>query len=241
MKRLLLPFLLFSLFPLCLHAQLSVSPSWLYLDARRPAASLELRSSLAESASYDVTVRDRGQGSGAASCRDWLRIDPKHLHLTPQSVETLYVAADMPAGVGDGEYVAELLFLRDDASGGEEVVVPVHVRVGEVYSDVKLAGAGAERKDGEVVFRFNLTQMGNAAYRGNLVLRLEDGKGREVHAQEGPVDVYGSGVEELVLPSADVPPGRYRVFMHFDSDRKDLGTRAIPVLSKKYTIDISMP
>jgi hypothetical protein len=220
-----------------------VQPAWLYFDASQPSASLQLRSASAEAASVTARVREKSGDVSAASCADWLRFDTGTVGIAPRAATTFAVTVDLPAGVTDGEYAADLVFSGSATTDneGDELIVPVHVRVGEVYSDVKLAGADAERKDGEVIFRFHLTQLGNAAYRGTLVLRLEDGKGREVHAREGPVDVYGKGIAKIVLPSASVPPGRYRVFMNFDSDREDLGTRAIPVLPKKYTIDISMP
>jgi len=234
-------FLFLVLFPFSLHAQLSVQPTWLYLDAQRPSASLQLRSVAAEDVT--VRVRDKSSDASAASCAEWLRFERGTLGLAPKGATAFAVTADMPAGIRDGEYAADLVFTRSTAADdeGDELVVPVHVRVGEVYSDVKLAGAGAERKDGEVIFRFHLTQLGNAAYRGMLDLRLENGSGKEVHARKGPVDVYGKGTVEVVQPSDAVPPGRYRVYMNFDSDREDLGDRAIPVLPKKYTIDISMP
>lgn len=245
MIRRVLPLLLLALSVSSLRAQLSVQPAWLYLDAERPAATLELRNGAPAAASYAVTLRGKNGDGTVASCREWLRTDTKVLRVPPNGSASLSVAAEVPAGVADGEYAADLIFTRDADAGAdaarEETIVPVHVRVGEVYSDVKLAGAGAERRERDVIFRFHLAQLGNAAYHGNLVLRLEDGKGREVHARKGTVDVYGKGTEELVLSSASVPPGRYRVFMHFDSDRTDLGARAIPVLPKKYTIDIRMP
>ncbi len=234
--------MLFLVFPLCLHAQLVLQPTGLFLTAERLEGSITLESRFDRSVTAAISFRTKPDADDGMSCASWLSTPARELALSPGAATQCAVSVRIPKATADGEYHADLVVRTDEKSAdSREAIIPVHVRVGAVYSDVKLANVGAERTEQEVVFRFHLTQLGNAAYRGNLILRLENGSGREVHAENRTVDIYGKGTEELTLPSAKIPKGRYRVFMNFNSDRVDLGTLVLPVLPKKYTIDINMP
>jgi hypothetical protein len=226
-------------------AQLRVQPTGLFLNPDHPHGALQLQSEFSNDISVSLTAREKNPdaASASANCSAWVTIDPGNISLPPHSSTTVPVSVRIPAEAAHGEYVADIIVAARPEGDATpvETVVPLSVRIGAVYSDVKLANVGAERKDDYVIFRFTLSQLGNAPYRGNLKLRLENGKGREVHAETRTVDVYTKGIEELRLLSASIPKGRYRVFMNFDSDRKDLGDKVLLVLPKKYTIDINMP
>jgi len=234
--------MLFLLLPLCLQAQLDTQPTGLFLTATQHEGSIRLQSHYDRPVVAAITFRTKPDADPGRSCVSWLSPGANELTISPGATAQFSVSVRIPNKTADGEYHADAVVLTDgEDAGATGVHIPVHVRVGEVYSDVKLANVGAERMEQEVVFRFHLTQLGNAAYRGNLALRLENGSGREVHAQNRTVDIYGKGTVQLTLPSSQIPKGRYRVFMNFNSDRTDLGTQALPVLPKKYTIDINMP
>lgn len=227
-------------------AQLRVQPTALYLTSDHPQGSLQLQSEFKSTTSLSMTVREKNSdvaSSTSATCAAWVKMDPVAPTLSPGASASVSVSIRVPSSAAQGEYVADIVIssLPEGSDTPVESIVPVYVRIGVVYSDVKLANVGAQRKDDGVFFHFTLSQLGNAPYRGNLKLRLENSSGREVHAETRTVDVYTKGVEELRLPSASIPKGRYRVFLNFDSDRKDLGDKVLLVLPKKYTIDINMP
>ncbi|MCB2203303.1 hypothetical protein KQI65_01035 [bacterium] len=228
---------LFLLLPFVTCAQLQVQPAYgLYLSTDRSSGTLQLRST--QATVYTVSVEDRDSLGRGNSCHDWLKVQEDELTFAAQSAARLHVSATIPGGSSEGEYCSDIVLRPDD--GSEALRIPIHVRVGEVYSDVKLTNAGAQRDEEAVTFMFELSQMGNAAYRGNCVLTIENGSGKEIHRQAGHVDVYGSSQQTVRLPSARVPKGRYTVRMAFDSERKDLGDKAIPVMPKNYKIVLTM-
>ena len=222
-----------------LQAQVQVQPSSVYLSDTRTSATLQLRSTASAAQSLTTRIANKEESDPSAHCADWVAIDPGSCALPSGGTTTLNVTVRIPAGTAQGEYVADLFV--ETGSDEHALRLPVHVRVGDVYSDVKLANVGAVREEDEVRFEFHFQQMGNAAYRGNMDIRIEDGRGKAVYSRKGPLDVYGKSTEKVVLPSVSVPKGRYKVRMRFDTEREDLGDKAIPIMPKNYTVDISMP
>jgi len=222
-------------------AQVSAQPSALYLTPERGEADIALSNTTGTALQLHVAALDRteadGVESGAGSCAAWCTLAPAELPLPSDGAVTLHVRVIPPGGLRDGEYHAVVL-IRDD----EDVLqrIPLHFRVGDVYSDVKLANVGVERSKEDVRFLLYLEQLGNAAYRGNLQMRIENDRRDTIYESADLVDVYGAKTLEYVLPAAKVRKGIYRLYLNFDSDREDLGAHAIPVLPKKFSVEISM-
>ena len=232
--------------------QVQLSPHAIHFNQDHRSAEITLTSKA--DAPVAVTLRLEAQentvsGDPQYSCASWLSVTPSEVELAPGSSAVVRLALDPPGSEKEAEYHARLVCA--DAGGqaraGTAVAstavakpVAVYYRKGEVYSDVKLAGVSVERGEGEVHFLFTLEQLGNAAYRGNLGLRIQQGGGKTILEKTSTVDIYERGVVRESLPAERVPKGSYRIFLNFDSDRLDLGDRAIPVLPKKFTVDIRM-
>jgi hypothetical protein len=180
---------------------------------------------------------EQAAGSAFASCAAWCSVDASELEAEAGLPHDVSLRVQPPADAAVGEYRA---FVTVAGGTGDTVVIPLHFRIGDVYSDVKLANVGVERTTENVHFLLHLQQLGNAAYHGNLHIRIQDGKKRTVYESRDPVDVYGRGTLRYTLPASNVPKGKYTISLHFDSDREDLGEHAIPVLPKKFTVEIGM-
>lgn len=239
--RRLLTVLLFTLLPVAAEAQVSVRPAAMYLTPERLEAEIALSNTAGTALRLRLAIVDRGnssgRNSGAGSCASWCALSLPELQLLPDRSVVQRVLVIPPAGVPDGEYHALLLV---EGEGGVQQRIPIHFRVGEVYSDVKLADVSVQRTKEDVRFLLHLEQLGNAAYRGNLQLRIENDAKKTIFESADRVDVYGAKTQEYVLPAAKARKGRYRLFLHFNSDREDLGELAIPVLPKKFIVEISM-
>lgn len=241
MKRLLLTVLPAILLCVPVNAQVSVRPAALYLTPERSDADIALSSASGTTMELRFAAASQAESaaaeSGAGPCTDWCVLTPQELQLTPDRPATLHVRVTPPRGIPDGEYHTFVLIRENDVVRER---IPVHFRVGEVYSDVKLANVGVERSKEDVRFQFYLRQLGNAAYRGILQLRIENDRKKTIFSSTDRVDVYGAKTLEYVLPAGKVRKGTYRLYLDFNSDREDLGEHAIPVLPKKFSVEISM-
>jgi hypothetical protein len=231
---------------------LAVEPAFLMLPSRGGEAKLLLRSSASTELSLRLRIEapSAAASTGARSLASMLTISESTVTLAPGASRTIVVRATLPPGTQDGEYVARIVIAdaSGDGASGDGAVgalpergVPVRLRKGDVVADIKLGGFGAVRDGDEVRFSIDLTPLGNAGYRGNLHMDITTASGKSVKKLHRLVDVYEP--ERLVIPlkGGDIPPGRYKVRLNFDSDRPDLGAEAIPVLPKKYTVEINMP
>jgi hypothetical protein len=224
--------------------QVDVSPHSLYLSPEHSAAEITITSTSDTPLDLILQARDH-EGSEAAaldlSCSSWVKLEPTSLRLPAKGSAVIHISIRSKGKSPDGEYHSLLaVSVADDTAASILKTIPLLFRIGEVYSDVKLAGVAVERSTEEVQFLFHLQQLGNAPYRGNLHLKIQDSKGRSILDTTRQIDIYGKGTVRQSLPAATATKGKYKVFMNFNSDRLDLGERAIPVLPKKFTVDISM-
>lgn len=221
-------------------ALFAVEPAFVVLPSRGGEATLLLRSRAAEALALTLNVEapSAAASGGARSLAAALTLSESAMTLSPGQSRTVTVRATLPPGAPDGEYVAHVVV---GGANGALRGVPVRLRKGDVVADIKLGGFGAVRDGDEVRFSIDLTPLGNAGYHGNLNMEITGASGRSVRKLHRLVDV--DVPERLVIPmkGGDIPPGRYKVRLNFDSDRPDLGAEAIPVLPKKYTVEINMP
>lgn len=225
----------------------AVEPAFIMLPSRGGEAKLLLRSSASTELSLRLRIEapSAAASTGARSLAAMLTISESAVTLPPGASRTVVVRATLPPGTSDGEYVARIVIADASGDGAADALpergVPVRLRKGDVVADIKLGGFGAVRDGDEVRFSIDLTPLGNAGYRGNLHMDITTASGKSVKKLHRLVDVYEP--ERLVIPlkGGDIPPGRYKVRLNFDSDRPDLGAEAIPVLPKKYTVEINMP
>lgn len=218
---------------------LSIEPAFIVLSPKPGEAKLLLRSRAADELAVALRIEAAGAAAsgGAHSLAPMLTLEATTITLAPGTSRAVVVRASLPPGAADGEYVARIVV----GGVGAERSVPVRLRKGDVVADIKLGGFGAVRDGDEVRFSIDLTPLGNAGYHGNLNMAVTSASGKAVRKLHRLVDVYEP--ERLVIPmeGKDIPPGRYKVRLDFDSDRPDLGAEAIPVLPKKYTVEINMP
>ncbi|MBN1448178.1 MAG: hypothetical protein JXA28_09630 [Bacteroidetes bacterium] len=233
--------LLLCFFPLLLPAQMVVQPFALFLDPLHAEGQIRIMTGPVAGGPLRISIEsgtpEHGSTSTSASCAAWCSVDPEEFKATAGQEHTVSLRVQPPADAADGEYRA---FISVVVEAGDTVVIPLHFRIGDVYSDVKLANVGVERTTEEVHFLLYLQQLGNAAYHGNLHITIQDGKSRAVFESRDPVDIYDRGTLRYTLPASKVPKGRYKIFLDFDSDRVDLGGHALPVLPKKFTVEIAM-
>ncbi|MBR9975797.1 MAG: hypothetical protein KFF77_09475 [Bacteroidetes bacterium] len=226
---------------------LAVEPVFIRFFSHGGEAKLLLRSCAMKELSFGLHIEAPAADAsgGARSLAPMLTLSVSSVTLSPGDSCTVVVSATLPPGTPDGEYVARIVIVDNSGTRGDETLperrVPVRLRKGNVMADIKLGGFGAVRDGDEVRFSIDLQPLGNAVYHGNLHVEITGTAGKVSRKLHRLLDVYEP--QRLVIPmkGGDIPPGRYKVFLNFVSDRLDLGDEAIPVLPKKYTVEINMP
>lgn len=225
---------------------LAVEPSLVVLTKGKAEAMLTLRST----AKTELRLRLRvdadaaaSGGGGAHALSPYLTLGEETVTLQPGESHAIPIRHALPAAAEDGEYFTRLLISQEGSGqdGAAAWTVPVLLRKGDVYADIKLGKIGAVREEGEVRIAIDLVPLGNAGYRGNMLLTVANQKGKTIHTLERQVDVFETTHLVIPIASAAMPPGQYTVKLHFNSDRPDLGADAIPVFPKNYTVKIKMP
>lgn len=226
---------------------LAVEPAFIRFSSHGGEAKLLLRSCAMQERSFGLSIEAPAADAsgGAPSLAPMLTLSVSSVTLPPGASCTVVVSATLPPGMQDGEYVAHVVIVDNSGTGSDEARperrVPLRLRKGDVMADIKLGGFGAVRDGDEVRFSIDLKPLGNAVYHGNLHMEITGTTGKFSRTLHRLLDVYEP--QRLVIPmkGGDIPPGRYKVRLNFDSDRTDLGEEAIPVLPKKYTVEIKMP
>ncbi|MFA6232760.1 MAG: hypothetical protein WC824_01060 [Bacteroidota bacterium] len=194
----------------------------------------------------------------AESCVPYIRLHPNRFMLLPGQSRAIRFIINLPAGMPDREYWSRLVITsekrQNDIDAGEEeekisasqsfairTIIPIIYRKGDVAADVKLLNMSALRLKDQVQLFVDMQPLGNAAYVGNLLLDILDGKGRVYYSSRQELAVYDMHRRRFDIPGASLPPGRYKARIRFNTDREDMGKLALPVLPKEYTVEFIMP
>ncbi|MCZ7557152.1 MAG: hypothetical protein M5R41_12205 [Bacteroidia bacterium] len=234
-----------------------ISPASVYLHDGRQSLQVTFTSASTQTAALHLSViygfdgmtpaaTDTPESSRQAkSCAAWVRCQPSALELERGQSATVEITAAPPAGLKDGEYWGRVIVRNGEGGSTVErpvvAEIPLAYRKGDTYADVQLAGTKIIR-DGETVrLNFELQQLGNSAYHGNLALVVRNAKGKELFKEKMPISVYETGSKRFDIPGKTMPPGVYKATLNFDAERPDLGDAALLVLPKNYTVEFRLP
>lgn len=179
----------------------------------------------------------------------YLKTGDSSVVLLPGAQQQITCEASLPAALPQGEYWARIVVAWTageqqagaDSADGSSSVIGVVYRKGEAFADVKLVSAGGTRESDGVHFYVDLIPLGNAAYRGNMLVDIKNTRNKIVYTTHRPVDIYDRQRQVLDIKDKSMPPGRYKAIIRFNTEREDLGNEALPVLPKEYKIDFNMP
>ncbi len=240
-----------------LRADVLIEPSVLFLSDGTRARTFSVVSR--EKGPVVVTLRIRTGYAGTSAAAEvktersvvaYLSLSDSSFVLAPGEKRTITCQAAVPAALSQGEYWARILVHWAHGTSAAESgtpadapagVVGVVYRKGEAFADVKLVSAGGTRDADAVRFYVDLVPLGNAAYRGNMIVDITGKKNKVVYSARQTVDVYDRQRQVFEIDGSAMPPGMYHAVLRFNTEREDLGKEALPVLPKEYKIDFNMP
>jgi P pilus assembly chaperone PapD len=207
----------------------TVSPTALYLSARKPSALLTLINTGSRAEEIEITfgfgyptsdstgtlavsITDSA-ATGEPSAVDWLRAFPRRLVLQPGQRQVVRVTVVAPAGLADGEYWGRVLV---KSRGGEP---PIEQTRGQVHMQLSLettfatavffqkgsmqtgiaATSAARRTRDGVQFTVDLHREGNAVFLGRVRAELYDSADHKLAEADDVVAVYRDLRRRFVL------------------------------------------
>lgn len=133
----------------------------------------------------------------------YIKVFPQNFSLSPEETRTIRLYIDMPSNIEQGEYWArmyltpkylEKLETKKGKSAIEIVTIvdiPVNYRVGRVFTGILLENVSEIKElDGKVTFNATFKKSGNAAYWGNINVKLLDKLGKIKGSFKKNISVY---------------------------------------------------
>lgn len=193
--------------------------------------------------------------------QEQLRIFPKRFTLSPDERRIVQVQV-VPAGErSDGLYwerlritsneVTDDVGLDDQQQSTTTILYRVQQNIGFFYR-VGTATTGITmgsqiqtvRTDSLLRVTLDLKQSGNSPYMGSYQMRLMNAENVAVYTQERTLAVYFGRVLRLDIPTTDLPQGRYRLDINFETTRGDILPRDIvgaPSELRSWTLELRDP
>lgn len=192
------------------------------------------------------------------SCVPFIRLHPNRFMLLPGQSRAIRFIVNLPSTMPEREYWSRLVItsekrMEDIDSDSPEAkinasqtfsirtIIPIIYRKGDVAADIKLLNFSAVRLKDKVQLFVDMQPMGNAAYVGNLILDIQDTKGKLIYSGKHEIAVYDMYRRRFDIPGTTLAPGRYKARIRFNTDRADIREFVLPVLPKEFTVEFIMP
>ncbi len=175
---------------------------------------------------------------------EMVRVFPRRLVLQPGETQTLRVQVrpmqDRPDGMFFTRAIVSSNALQEDVGEQEalegirtqinyvlEQSIPVFYRKGTNTTGVDVEQIEASRTENGMSLLVHLQRTGNSPYMGTMSAVLYDLDGNQLAENSSSAFFYFDERRRMTLRHDDLPPGRYRVELTFDTQRRDMSSRNI--------------
>lgn len=191
---------------------------------------------------------------------DWVFFYPRRFILQPGERQTVRIAVRPPADLSVGEYWARPVIistpvkrpapaaeagksdvLRAGLSTQINTVIALNYRHGNVNTGVEIAGFTESVEEDDLSVRVDMTRKGNAAFLGNLILRIRDSNNRVVDEARRDVAVYYDLTRVFTFPRKDLQSGIYTAEVELNTDRRLTGGSILPATPVRKFVRIKVP
>lgn len=194
---------------------------------------------------------------GEPSAVEWIRVYPPRIILPPQERQIVRIAARPPAGLTPGEYWARPVVTtrkavrQNDLSAGsvstsinfiKRMFLALKYRHGQVRTAADIQYAEPRVAGDTLNLAVDINRMGNAAYLGDLDIRIQDASGEVRKALHKQIAVYHQLNCVFPFDIGDLPPGSYTAQIVLDAQsrhREDAHVLNAPGATQ--TVDFVIP
>lgn len=169
------------------------------------------------------------------SAAEWIRAYPRNLTLPAGERQTIRFAARPPADLQEGEYwirptITTSPVPQDMNSENEKIsarinmsrqmVLSLNYRHKNAHTGVTIENASAEINDSELQLTVRSQRTGNAAFLGNIAVRIRAEDKRLVKELQREIAVYHSLTRRFEFGLEDLPQGVYYAEIELNTDRE---------------------
>jgi hypothetical protein len=177
--------------------------------------------------------------SDPRSAAPWIQAFPRRVVVAPGARQIIRVVGRPPADLPEGEYWSRLVFTSRGQQipvGGVPDTMDIRIglnlevrtiiastyRKGDVHTGVRVEELDPVLRSDSLVIMPRLVREGNAAYIGQLEVRLEDPAGATAAEWQAQVAVYRELQRRLAWDVSHLPSGRYTLRLRLATDRDDI-------------------
>ncbi len=177
------------------------------------------------------------------SVDEQVRVFPRRLVLQPGQSQTLRFQVIPMADRPDGMYwaraviasravspdVDDLMLAQGEVGARVGVVfeqdIPLFYRKGNATTGLIVHQVLTDIDQERMVLRVHATRDGNSPFLGTIVAEMFDSSGAMVQNTARSAFFYFEEHRRIEIPVEDIGSGRYRVDLHFDTQRRDISAR----------------
>lgn len=186
-----------------------------------------------------------------------VRVFPRRLVLEPGQSQTLRFQIMPMANRPDGMYWARAVIASrpvtadvDDLALAEGEVgarvgvifeqdIPLFYRKGQTTTGVIVHKVTTDINQEQLVLRPHVSRNGNSPFLGTIIAEMFDSNGQMVQNTARTAFFYFEEYRLIEIPIMELTPGRYRIELHFDTQRRDVASRDM-VQAPRYTHTIEV-
>ena len=188
-----------------------------------------------------------------------VRVFPRRLVLQPGESQTLRFQVMPMADRPDGMYWARAVIASravtpdvDDLELAEGEVgarvgvvfeqdIPLFYRKGNTTTGVIVHQVFSDIDEERLVLRPHVSRDGNSPFLGTVQAEMFDSDGNMVQSTSRNAFFYFEEYRRLEIPVEELAPGRYRVDLHFDTQRRDISARDLVQAERQtHTIEVDI-
>ncbi|MEX2396210.1 MAG: hypothetical protein WD491_04250 [Balneolales bacterium] len=169
------------------------------------------------------------------SAAEWVRVYPRNLALPPGERQTIRFAARPPGSLPDGEYWARPAIttrpVRQDTESqakrvsariniAKRMVLALNYRHRDVNTGIDIEHASAEVTETGIHIEATANRTGNAAFLGNVTLKVRTKNGRLIKEIQRKTAVYHSRTRLFNLGLDDFSSGNYFAEIGYNTERE---------------------
>ena len=185
----------------------------------------------------------------------WVSFYPRKFIVKPLDEQTVRISAK-PKDLKDGEYWGRPVVISKEISYADTLnqqqinaglkvefrtVIALNYRKGKVSTAVNFENLNCTYEENKFIIFSQLKREGNAAYIGNISVKISDEKGKLIKTVKQEISVYYTLNKKMIIETGALPKGMYSVSVQINTDREETGGKILKgnTAEKKITVTVN--
>ncbi len=171
----------------------------------------------------------------------WVSFFPRKFILKPLEEQTVRISAK-PKDIKDGEFWGRPVIISKEINYSDtsnvsrinaglsvefRTVIALNYRKGKVSTGVNFENLTGTYEEGKFILFAQLRREGNAAYIGNIRVKITDEKGKVTKEVKQEISVYFNLNKRMILETGRLPKGMYTINVQLNTDREETGGKIL--------------